>query len=127
MQTPLKASWPAVPAKKVAGSNDITLPIALTGPGSHFSQHQHPVQPVGFSGVDLQKPIETNKWWGSLPVPGAQTGNLFAFPYTLWWGNSNACGMNIQHVELPTLPRNTIRILSVSSAAAWVHQNSIPT
>lgn len=99
MQSAFKASSPAVPAKKIVGSNDITLPIALTAPGSQFGHHPHPVQPTGFSGIDLQKPIETNKWWGTLPVPGAQTGNVFAFPYTLWWGNANPCGMNIQHID----------------------------
>lgn len=76
-----------------------STPIATTAPGSQFSVQQHPLQPVGFSEADLQKPIETNKWWGTLPVPGAEQGNVFAFPYTLWWSNSTPCGMNIMHTD----------------------------
>lgn len=78
---------------------DITVPIALTPPPSRFVVRHHPLQPVGFSGNDLHNPIETNKWWGSIPIPNAQNGNLFPFPYTLWWGKSNPSGMNISHVE----------------------------
>src|SRR5947207_15410764 len=79
--------------------SDITVPFATTAPGSQFPVRPHPVQPLGFSGDDLQKPIETNKWWGTLPIPGAQQGNLFPFPYTLWWSKSSPCGMNVEHVE----------------------------
>lgn len=78
---------------------DINAAIATSSPPSQFSHRTHPVQPVGFSGSDLQKPIETNKWWGSAPIPGATNGNLFAFPYTLWWSQSNPSGMNIMHTD----------------------------
>jgi len=92
-----------IQSKLVAAVNDITTPIAVTPPGSQFTRAQHPVHPIGFSGVDLQNPIETNKWWGTIPLPGTnptpQQGNLFSFPYTLWWTNTNPSGMNIQHVE----------------------------
>ena len=97
----------ATHAQRDAASTDITAPIALTAPGPQFGVRQHPVQPLGFSDVDLKKPIETNKWWGTLPIPGAQTGNVFAFPYTLWWGTSNPYGMNISHVEASQLVFDT--------------------
>jgi len=79
--------------------SDITLPLASISPGSQFPLRQHPCQPVGFSAPDLQKPIQTNKWWGTLPIPGAEQGYIFSFPYTLWWSQDNPSGMNIQHVE----------------------------
>jgi endo-1,3(4)-beta-glucanase len=78
---------------------DINAAIATSAPPSQFAARQHVVQPVGFSASDLQKPIETNKWWGSIPIPGAQQGNLFSFPYTLWWTQSNPSGMNIMHTD----------------------------
>src|SRR5579859_763435 len=79
--------------------SDITLPLATIKPGSQFPLRQHPCQPVGFSGADLQKPLQTNKWWGTLPIPGAEQGYIFSFPYTLWWSKDNPSGMNIQHIE----------------------------
>lgn len=87
--------------------SDITVPIAVTPPPSQFPVRQHPLQPVGFSGNDLQNPIETNKWWGTIPIPSAQDGNLFSFPYTLWWGKSNPSGMNISHIEASQLVFDT--------------------
>ena len=93
--TPLYSATGAISADVA----DINLPIATTAPPSQFPVRQHVVQPVGFSAADLQKPIETNKWWGSIPVPGAEQGNLFSFPYTLWWSNSMPCGMNIMHTD----------------------------
>src|SRR5438876_2913007 len=88
---------------------DITVPVATTAPPSQFSARQHPVQPVGFSGADLQRPIETNKWWGTLPIPGAQQGNVFSFPYTLWWSNSSPAGMNISHIEASQVVFDTMQ------------------
>jgi endo-1,3(4)-beta-glucanase len=113
-ETPLVAGPPAeklptIPEVKLAG-NDITVPVAVTPPGSQFSQRVHPLKPVGFGAVDLGKPIETNKWWGTLEVAGAQHGNCFAFPYTLWWSNNGPFGMNISHTEASQLvfdPSNT--------------------
>ena len=90
-------------------ASDINVPIATTAPPSQFPGRQHPVQPEGLSGVDLTNPIETNKWWGTLPQPtpnpvtpsnpDPRQGYCFAFPYTLWWSQSNPSGMNIQHIE----------------------------
>ena len=82
-----------------ADVSDIIVAIATNAPPSQFASRQHPVQPVGFSSSDLAKPIETNKWWGSIPIPGGEQGNLFAFPYTLWWTNSTLYGMNIMHTD----------------------------
>jgi len=82
-----------------ADVSDITVPIATSAPPSQFAWKQHPVRPEGFSQPDLQKPIETNKWWGNIPIPGAETGNLFAFPYTLWYINTTPYGMNIMHTD----------------------------
>ena len=78
---------------------DITVPIATSAPPAQFAWKQHPVQPKGFSQSDLQKPIATNKWWGNIPIPGAETSNLFAFPYTLWYSNTTLYGMNIMHTD----------------------------
>lgn len=78
---------------------DINVPVATGAPPSQFPHRPHVVLPVGFSGSDLQNPIETNKWWGTAPIPGAENGNLFAFPYTLWWTQSNPSGLNIMHTE----------------------------
>jgi endo-1,3(4)-beta-glucanase len=103
-EVPTVVKETATVVNKIAtGANDITAPIATTAPGSQFSRVPHPVQPVGLSGIDLQNPIPTNKYWGTLPIPGtnptAQQGNVFSFPYTLWWSNANPSGLNIQHVE----------------------------
>ena len=78
---------------------DINVPIATNAPPSQFPIRQHSVQPVGFSSADLEKPIETNKWWGSIAIPGGEQGNLFAFPYTVWWTNSTLYGMNVMHTD----------------------------
>jgi endo-1,3(4)-beta-glucanase len=79
---------------------DINVPIATTAPPSQFTQQPHPLQPVGLSGGDLTKQIETNKRWGNAIIAGGQQGNMFAFPYTLWWtGDSSPYGMNIMHTE----------------------------
>ena len=105
-KAPPAASHPSaapIQSKLATTAIDIIAPIAITPPGSQFTRAVHPVQPIGFSGIDLQNPIETNKWWGTIPIPGTnptpQQGNLFSFPYTLWWTNENPSGMNIQHVE----------------------------
>jgi endo-1,3(4)-beta-glucanase len=82
-----------------ADVSDITVPIATSAPPPQFTWRQHPVQPEGFPQSDLQKPIETNKWWGNIPIPGAETGNLFAFPYTVWYSNTTLYGMNIMHTD----------------------------
>src|SRR5579862_6629974 len=78
---------------------DINVAIATSAPPSQFARRTHPVSPSGFDASDLQEPIETNKWWGSASIPGAEQGNLFAFPYTLWWSQSSPSGMNIMHTE----------------------------
>ena len=78
---------------------DINTPIATSAPPAQFARRVHPLTPSGLSGSDLQKPIETNKWWGSAVIPGAEQGNLFSFPYTLWWSSSSPSGMNIMHTE----------------------------
>jgi endo-1,3(4)-beta-glucanase len=82
-----------------ADVSDITVPISTSAPPSQFQWQVHPVKPQGFSGSGLRKPIETNKWWGNIPVPGAEYGNLFAFPYTLWYSNVSLFGMNIEHAD----------------------------
>ena len=70
--------------------DDLTVPVSTTPRGSQFPSRPHPVQPQGFSGADLQKPIETNKCWGTLPIPGTQDGNLFLF-LTLFGGERLGC------------------------------------
>ena len=92
-----------------ADVSDITVPIATSAPPSQFAWKQHPVRPEGFSQPDLQKPIETNKWWGNIPIPGAETGNLFAFPYTLWYLNTTPYGMNIMHTDASQRVYDTAR------------------
>jgi len=66
-QTHLQAISSDVATKEVVGSNDTTLSIAVAAPGSQFGQRQHPVEPAGFSGIDLQKPIETKCVTGCAP------------------------------------------------------------
>jgi endo-1,3(4)-beta-glucanase len=82
-----------------ADVGNINAPIATNAPPSQFASHPHPVSPRFLSGADLQNPIETNKWWGGIVIPGAEHTNLWAFPYSLWWTNSTLPGMNIQHIE----------------------------
>ena len=130
-ETPVVVAPPAqklivIPEVKLAG-NDITVPVALTPPSSQFSQRVHPLQPVGFGPADIGKPIETNKWWGMLEVAGAQQGNCFAFPYTLWWSNYGPYGMNVSHTEASQLvfdtsntpPQYYINPLGIYSCECW--------
>ena len=86
---------------------DILVPIAVNPPPFQFPIRSHPLKPAGLFGNDLNRPIETNKWWGTMPIPNAQDGNVFSFPYTLWWGKSNPSGMNISHIEASQLVFDT--------------------
>jgi len=101
-QTPLAIPEFRLAEVKLPG-NDITVPVAVTQPGSQFPQRVHPLQPIGYGPADLAKPIETNKWWAQLEVSGGQQSPCFAFPYTLWWSNTGPYGMNISHTEASQL------------------------